>query len=207
MNRARAGVLVLLLAAGGAVAYYLGHARPGALVLTGIVTTNDVIVSPQIAGQITQLLVNEGDTVKRDQLLAVIAPDELRADISYYSHNAAGMTSQVTEARAALRYQEQQTTDQIRQAEANLAATQAQEAEAEANLEKARMDLERDVLPSLAEAGELYVHPHLGFWRSMDTYKDALELSALCREGDGPWTTLPASESSSQVPLASSDRT
>src|SRR3984893_2065617 len=143
MNRTRAGVLVLL-AAGGGVAYYLGHARPAALVLTGIVTTNDVIVSPQIAGQITQLLVNEGDPVKRDQLLAVIAPDELRADISYYSHNAAGMTSQVTEARAALRYQEQQTTDQIRQAEANLAAAQAQEAEAEANLEKARMDLERN---------------------------------------------------------------
>jgi glucose-1-phosphate cytidylyltransferase len=67
-------------------------------------------------------------------------------------------------------------------------------------------DLEREVLPSLAEAGELYVHRHVGFWRSMDTYKDALELSALCREGEGPWTTLPASESSSQVPLASSDR-
>ncbi len=67
-------------------------------------------------------------------------------------------------------------------------------------------DLERDVLPALAEAGELYVHRHAGFWRSMDTYKDALELTALCREGEGPWTTLQASESSSQAPLASSDR-
>jgi glucose-1-phosphate cytidylyltransferase len=67
-------------------------------------------------------------------------------------------------------------------------------------------DLERDVLPALAEAGELYVYRHAGFWRSMDTYKDALELTALCREGEGPWTTSQASESSSQVPLASSDR-
>ena len=66
-------------------------------------------------------------------------------------------------------------------------------------------DLERDVLPALADAGELYVHQHVGFWRSMDTYKDALELSALCREGEGPWTTLPASESSSQEPPGSSD--
>src|SRR5438309_1959993 len=73
MNRTRAGVLVLLLSAGGGVAYYLGHARPGALVLTGIVTTNDVIVSPQIAGQITQLLVKEGDTVTRDQQRAAVA--------------------------------------------------------------------------------------------------------------------------------------
>jgi glucose-1-phosphate cytidylyltransferase len=66
-------------------------------------------------------------------------------------------------------------------------------------------DLERDVLPALADAGELYVHRHVGFWRSMDTYKDALELSALCSKGDGPWTTFQASESSSQEPQGSSD--
>ena len=73
-------LVVLVLA--GAGAYYLTHRPLTSLVLTGIVTTNDVIVSPQIAGQISQLLVNEGDAVKRDQLLAVIAPDELRADIA-----------------------------------------------------------------------------------------------------------------------------
>jgi glucose-1-phosphate cytidylyltransferase len=48
-------------------------------------------------------------------------------------------------------------------------------------------DLERDVLPALAQAGQLYAYRHRGFWRSMDTYKDALELSALCVEGDPPW--------------------
>lgn len=46
-------------------------------------------------------------------------------------------------------------------------------------------DLERDVLPALAAAGALYVYKHHGFWKSMDTYKDALELSALCA-GDTP---------------------
>lgn len=50
-------------------------------------------------------------------------------------------------------------------------------------------DLEREVLPALAAARELFVYRHVGFWRSMDTYKDALELSALCRQGQGgaPW--------------------
>jgi glucose-1-phosphate cytidylyltransferase len=57
-------------------------------------------------------------------------------------------------------------------------------------------DLEREVLPELATKGELFVYQHSGFWKSMDTYKDALELTALCREGEGPWATSPASESS-----------
>jgi len=49
-------------------------------------------------------------------------------------------------------------------------------------------DLERDVLPALGARGELYAFRHHGFWKSMDTYKDALDLSALVVEGKGPWT-------------------
>jgi glucose-1-phosphate cytidylyltransferase len=48
-------------------------------------------------------------------------------------------------------------------------------------------DLEREVLPALGAAGELYAYRHSGFWKSMDTYKDALDLSGLAKEGRGPW--------------------
>ena len=48
-------------------------------------------------------------------------------------------------------------------------------------------DLERQVLPAIAAAGQLYAYRHTGFWRSMDTYKDALELTALARGGKAPW--------------------
>jgi multidrug resistance efflux pump len=133
-------VLVLALAAG---AYYVAQAGNPPVVLTGIVSTNDVVVSPQMAGQIGELLVREGDTVTRGQLLAIIVPDEMRADTSYYSHTAAGMSSQVQEAEAALRYQKEQTAGQIRQAEATLAATEAQVVEATADLENARQTFER----------------------------------------------------------------
>ncbi len=47
-------------------------------------------------------------------------------------------------------------------------------------------DLERQVLPALATAGQLYTFEHHGFWRSMDTYKDAQELTELARHG-APW--------------------
>jgi len=145
MNHRRLVIaLVLLALVLGAGAYYVVASRPAVLVLTGIVTTNDVVVSPQIGGQIGRLLVNEGDTVKRDQLLAVITPDELAADRTYYTQNAEGVTSQVKESEAALRYQEQQTRDQIRQAEAMLASTESQRAAAEADLEIARLSFERN---------------------------------------------------------------
>lgn len=53
-------------------------------------------------------------------------------------------------------------------------------------------DLERDVLPALGAAGELYAYRHHGFWKSMDTHKDSRELSALFENGRGPWTIEPA---------------
>src|SRR6202049_2028261 len=142
MTRKLLPVVVVLVLAAGVVAY-VKWSRPTALVLTGSVTTNDVIVSPQIAGQIGKLMVNEGDQVKRGQLIAVITPDELRTDIDYYTRTAEGLTSQVKESEAALRFQ-QQPPDQTRQAEATLASTIAQEKSAEADRENARLGFERN---------------------------------------------------------------
>jgi len=143
MKRVRALlVLVILIGAGSAAYVYMGR-PPTELVLTGIVTTNDVIVSPQVGGRISDLKVAEGNTVTKDQLVAVITPDELRADSAYYAHSAEGMISQVRESEAALRLQERQTTDQIKQAEANLASAEAQQMASVADLENAKLELER----------------------------------------------------------------
>lgn len=48
------------------------------------------------------------------------------------------------------------------------------------------VDLERETLPQLAADGQLMVYRHAGFWRSMDTFKDALELEAVWCES-APW--------------------
>ena len=60
--------------------------------------------------------------------------------------------------------------------------------------EHAGDDLERDVLPALGRAGLLYAYAHTGFWRSMDTYKDSVELSAFCGDGKPPWKASPSRE-------------
>jgi len=46
--------------------------------------------------------------------------------------------------------------------------------------------LEREALPRLAADGQLMMYRHTGFWRSMDTFKEALELDTTWRES-APW--------------------
>lgn len=143
MTRKGLIIVLLLVVIASAAAYFATSNRARGLVLTGIVTTDDVIVSSQIAGRLSQLLVREGDAVKRNQLLAVIEPEELKADQAFYAHSEEGSAAQVQEAEAALKYQELQTRDQIQQAEAALSAAQAQQAEAGAELENARLNFKR----------------------------------------------------------------
>ena len=135
--------LILLILVAGAGYYWYRSSRPVPLVLTGIVTTNDVVVSPQIAGRITQLLLKEGDTVKANQLLAVLDPGELQQEEAFYTASAEGASSQVQESAAALRFQERQVGDQISQAEANLAAAESQRTAAQAELDNARLGFDR----------------------------------------------------------------
>ncbi|MGD0138335.1 MAG: efflux RND transporter periplasmic adaptor subunit [Tepidisphaeraceae bacterium] len=93
-------VLVLAIVAGGI--YYAAARQPGEIILTGIVTTDEVIVSPEIQGRLQQLLVKEGDAVTSHELLAVIQPQEQLADAAYYSSNQQQFAAQVKQAEADL---------------------------------------------------------------------------------------------------------
>jgi glucose-1-phosphate cytidylyltransferase len=52
-------------------------------------------------------------------------------------------------------------------------------------------DLETDVLPRLSDRGALYAYRHHGFWKSMDTYKDSVDLDALARGAEVRREPLP----------------
>jgi HlyD family secretion protein len=144
VKKLRPFIVILVLGGLGWAGYAYATRPPASLTLTGIVTTNDVIVSPQIAGQIGQLLVKEGDLVTRGQLVALITPDELRADSTYYSQSAASATSQVQEGEAALRFEQKQTDDSIEQAQATVASVEAQQKSAEATLDSATLAFTRN---------------------------------------------------------------
>ena len=81
-------LLVVIGVADGA--WWYTSRPPTSLTLTGVVTTNHIVVSPQITGRISQLMAQEGDAVKAGQLIAVLSPDELREERAFYSYSAAG---------------------------------------------------------------------------------------------------------------------
>jgi len=143
MKRNALIAVAILIALIAGLAYTLTR-HPGEIVLTGIVTTDQVIVSPEIQGRLQQLLVKEGDSVTNGQLLAIIQPQEWKADVAFYSSGLEQSASQVTQAEANLKYQETQTSNQILQAEATLASTEAQKQQARADLENASLSFERE---------------------------------------------------------------
>ncbi|MGZ5432267.1 MAG: HlyD family secretion protein [Thermoanaerobaculia bacterium] len=190
-------VIVLLLVGTGVGGYFFAHRTAETLTLTGIVTTNDVVVSSQLAGRIGRLLVREGDVVKRGQLAAVLEPDELRQESAFYAHSARGAMSQVEESAAALRLQERQTADQIRQAEATLAAIVSQRAAAQAEFENARLTAER--LQKMADQGVVPVER----FDQARTARDAARarLASLARQVDAQRSVVAVTRASAEQVL------
>jgi HlyD family secretion protein len=123
-------ILVLALVAGGI--YYASLRQPGGIVLTGIVTTDEVIVSPEIQGRLEQLLVSEGDAVTNGELLAVIQPQLQLADMAFYRSGEQQSAADLTQAQADLT----QLQADFTQAQANLVASQADSENARLNFER-----------------------------------------------------------------------
>jgi HlyD family secretion protein len=154
----RIPILILLLAVLAAGIYYATAWRTGGIILTGLVTTDEVIVSSEIQGRLQQLCVQEGDVVTNGELLAVIQPATEQAEMDFYASSEQQATAQVAQAASDLSFQEAQTSNQIAQAQANLAAAEAQVAQADADLENAYLTFQREaqLKQSGAESAQAY---------------------------------------------------
>jgi len=95
-------ILIVILAAIAAVLYYTTAHHPHDIVLTGIVTTDEVIVSAEIQGRLQHLFVQEGDTVTNGELLAEIQPQEQQADLAFYASGEKQAVALLAQAKADL---------------------------------------------------------------------------------------------------------
>ncbi len=143
LSKPRFTAVAVLFAVIGVGLVYWVTSRQRSMSLTGIVDTDEVLVSPLVQGRLEKLLVRRGDTVKKGELLAVIEPSELEADSSFYINSQKQYEAQKEQAKSDLEYLEAQTREQIRQAKEDLGMHNADVAQAVADFNYAKQNLDR----------------------------------------------------------------
>ena len=94
-------IVVLIAVVAIAIIVYLVLNRPShQIVLTGVVTTDTIIVSPEIPGRIEKLLVGQGDVVTNGQLIARIEPELWSADAAFYTSSEQASSYDLAQAEA-----------------------------------------------------------------------------------------------------------
>jgi multidrug resistance efflux pump len=136
----------------GSLIWYLVTVRPTTdLQLIGTVDANEVLVSARISGRIQTLTVDEGQEVKAGQLIAVIESDDLQAARNAAEATVSSQKSKLNETVETERQTRGETTSQTANAEAQVQASKASLAQAQANLEHQKADTSRTV--ALAQQG------------------------------------------------------
>ncbi|HTR42947.1 MAG TPA: efflux RND transporter periplasmic adaptor subunit [Pseudomonadales bacterium] len=100
--KGRRFAIFIVVVAVGVVLYFVFHRPPSEIDITGVVTTDEVIVSPEIEGRLEKLYVAEGDTVTNGELIAQIQPELWSADASFYSSSEQQSSYNLIQAQADL---------------------------------------------------------------------------------------------------------
>jgi HlyD family secretion protein len=140
-----------------------------------------VNLGPEESGKVAQLYVKEGDTVKKDQIIAQMVNDRLQVQLEQYRAQVAKAEADLAEKRAGSRPEEiEQGRARLQQAQAELTqaleSSPAELSQAEAQLQSAQVKteqarLQRDRFQELERAGVISRER----WEEANTnYKTAL---------------------------------
>jgi len=149
--RNRVFMILGLLTLGSLVWYLLTARTSGDLKLIGTVDANEVLISAKIPGRIQTLNVEEGQTVKAGELIAIVESDDLAAQQKAAEANVQTNQSKLAETIETQRQNQGEVSSASVNAEAQVKASQAALAQAQANLEHQKADTSRTV--ALAKQG------------------------------------------------------
>jgi HlyD family secretion protein len=133
------------------VIYFTTTPRGSEIPLTGIVTGNDVIISPQLPGRMIRLTVDEGYEVHKGDLIAELDAAEYVSARDSAEANINMLEAKVNSAQSTRSWTDDQTSASLRQAEAALTSTRSQLVQAQANLWRDQQTFKRE--QALFDAG------------------------------------------------------
>jgi HlyD family secretion protein len=134
-------VLIFIIAM---VIYLLTTPSTQKIQFTGMIMGNDYIASPLVDGHLQRLLVDEGSSVQKGELIAEINPSELEAARDAAAANIATFRARLRQSSQTRNMNDQQTAASVRQAKAAETAARAQLAQARTMLTLNEITYRRD---------------------------------------------------------------
>jgi HlyD family secretion protein len=124
--------ILVLVAAGGIVWYAMrgtGKGPDNRLTISGNIELDEVNIAFKTAGRLTERAVDEGDPVKKGQVVARLDRDQLLAQRDRETAGLASSESQLAQARTAVEFQRASLAADIETRQADVASTEARLAE------------------------------------------------------------------------------
>jgi HlyD family secretion protein len=165
MSAKRIGIGILILAAAGATVWYFRATRKtpeNQLKISGNIELNEVNIAFKTAGRLVERTVDEGDAVKKGQVIARLDRDQLLAQREREAAGLASSDAQLAQAQTAVEFQRATVAADLEARRADVTSTEARLAElqngsrpqekldakaavdaAASELERARRDWER----------------------------------------------------------------
>ena len=144
MKIARFFVVLLVIFVIALLMYVLTTPSTKNIQFTGIIMGNDYIASPLVQGRLQRLLVHEGSTVEKGELIADIDPRDLEAARDAAAANIRTFQARLRQSGEIRKMNDQQTAAALRQAEAAVRAARAQLQQAKTTLTLNQITYQRD---------------------------------------------------------------
>jgi HlyD family secretion protein len=144
MKIARFFIFLMVIFCIALVVYLLTVPNNKELDFTGIIMGNDYIASPLVQGRLERLLVQEGSSVQKGQLIATIDPRDLAAARDSAAANIRTFEARLVQSDETRSLDDQQTSASLQQAEAAVTAARAQLDQAKATLALNEITYKRD---------------------------------------------------------------
>ena len=125
-------IIVLILAAAGAAVWMfrgMRKAPDNRLMLSGNIELNEVTIAFKTAGRLIERTVDEGDAVKKGQVIARLDRDQLLAQREREAAGLASSESQLAQAQTAVAFQQASLAADLETRRADVASTEARLAE------------------------------------------------------------------------------
>jgi HlyD family secretion protein len=128
MRKRIIAVIVIVLVAAGAYKFFSGRAGRNAgnrIVVSGNIELTEVNIAFKTSGKLIERTVDEGDLVKKGQVIARLDSDQLRAQRDRDYAGLQSALAQLAQAEIALTWQKENLAADIEQRKADLSSTQA----------------------------------------------------------------------------------